>query len=831
MKFKSFLYLFFVLLFVQCDDKDAYYERPTWLEESIYDVLKNEGRFNTYLQCVDQTEYALVLKGAGLSTVFAPNDSAFQAYMTEKAYASIQDIPKDSLNNLVAYSIVYSKWMSHHLADYFLDKEYLLGAFKRKTNCYALPYRDPEYDNKWVFNETLKGAYSMHVSNYQYRLAQNNYKYLPVFTNEYFSSLPEALTAFDYNTFFPDATYTGRNVQGGTIVKADILAENGVIHEVSTVNEPMMNMDELLQKNPSYEGFKALLELKNLDGQGVFKKYSEVSENYIDMFQKLSPNKNIDNVYLKYYSGLAFSPLMDNVYSEVNNTYDPEKSGYTLFVPSNTALESYIQTKLLKYYADKEQLPEEIYSTLINTHMVGEMVWPSQFKNSFNSTGEYINGQGTTGSDFGSFGVLGQEIASNGFVYLIDHVIKSKYFETVYSEIFLNPTRAWVNQAFVNFYNGGFRDELMRSELGGYPSERFTILNISDELLVEDGYALITTESPPRFTNELVSGSNTDERLKRLIRSHIFSGYKNNEVNSEITDLTTAPINNYNGWGFLVNSYGDVVRYKNNQLQAAGNIEDDTYVTVTPSVETYNNGHVFNIDKLLQYSPRETKDGDDTWKDLTLWQYLSRAKEQNSGVSMFVDYVQECLKNPDNDDLDGIKKENFYTVLMVNNTAMNQAINNGFLPTLTEIQSDLEAKAQATMFLNAHFLQGEVLVDDGIADYINPVKPLSPNRTLVPTLHKITDEKLDLTNASTRIEVVKDNGLLIFTPQDITLGNRILVHAGFGLTANMRVQRGSVPRTTIPNNFRSNRIACKAILHEVNNFFTFTLNHPAEDEN
>lgn len=198
---------------------------------------------------------------------------------------------------------------------------------------------------------------------------------------------------------------------------------------------------------------------------------------------------------------------------------------------------------------------------------------------------------------------------------------------------------------------------------------------------------------------------------------------------------------------------------------------------------------------------------------------------------MFVDYVQECLKNPDNDDLDGIKKENFYTVLMVNNTAMNQAINNGFLPTLTEIQSDLEAKAQATMFLNAHFLQGEVLVDDGIADYINPVKPLSPNRTLVPTLHKITDEKLDLTNASTRIEVVKDNGLLIFTPQNITLGNRILVHAGFGLTANLRVQRGSVPRSAIPNNFRSNRIACKAILHEVNNFFTFTLNHPAEDEN
>jgi hypothetical protein len=276
----------------------------------------------------------------------------------------------------------------------------------------------------------------------------------------------------------------------------------------------------------------------------------------------------------------------------------------------------------------------------------------------------------------------------------------------------------------------------------------------------------------------------------------------------------------------LVNAFGDLVRYKNNQLQAAGNIEDNTVVNVTKVDETFNNGIAFNVDKLLQYSPRVNGVGEARWKELTLWQYLLRAKEQNpSGVSMFVDYVRACLKNPDTDDLDGIKAENFYTVLMVNNSAMTQAVTRGFLPALATIEGgDLVARAKATQFLNAHFLQGTVLPDDGYK-FIYPVNPMSPERILAPTILKITDEKLGLTSASTRIEVTKTTtGLMTFMPQNITLGTRILVTAGFGLTSIMRVQRGAVTGTTIQNNYRSNRIACKAVLHEVNNFFTFTLN-------
>lgn len=824
MNYKIFLCLVFAVIFVQCDDTEKYYERPDWLEKPIYEVLKQEGRFSNYLQCVDKTEYALVLKGAGLHTVFAPNDEAFTAYLAKKSYASVNDIPADELKNLVAYSIVYSKWESLHLGDYLNQGLYVTGAFKRKTNCYALPYKDSEFDNKWAFNQTTVGGATGIITNYQLRLSQNNYKYLPIFSDAFFNSFPDPLDAVDYNTFFPNSVYTGKNVQEGTILKSDIVAENGIIHEVSTVNEPLKNMDDILRE-PSYSGFKSLMEFKDNNGQNVFRKYSETPANWLDMFRKLRPGESIDKVYLKYYDLLSFSPILENIVSDASGEYETEKLGNTLFVPNNEALQEYIQNKLLKYYGNINNLPQEVISTLINTHMVKGLVWPSLYKGSFNSTGEYLNGVGTYGLSFEDAGISSKKMASNGFVFQINEVIKSKYFETVYSEIFLNPIHAWLNQAYVNFYNSGLREDLMKSILNGNPSERFTMLNFSDDLLKADGYALNSSTSPPTFSNTDVSGANTDDRLKRFIRMHIFPGLKNNEVDSEISGFATAPIPNYGGWGFLVNSYGDLIRYKNNQLQAAGNIEDGTYVNVTEVNDPFNNGKVFNVDKLLQYSPRETGIGEARWKELTLWKYLLRSKEQHPNVGMFVDYVRACLKNPDTDELDGIKTENFYTVLMVNNSAMNQAITRGYLPALAVIEGgDLLARAKATQFLNAHFLQGTVLPDDGF-NFIYPVNPMSPNRILAPTILKITDENLGLTSASTRIEITKTTtGVMTFMPQNLTLGTRILVSGGFGLTSLMRVQRGAVTGTTIPNNFRSNRIACKAVLHEVNNFFTFTLN-------
>lgn len=811
-----------------CKEKDEIYERPSWLENPAYQVLESLGRFSSYLQCVDRTEYAKVLKGAGLYTVFAPNDEAFNTFLQKKSYTSVTDIPDDEVKKIVAYSIVYSKWTSEHLADKFVDNLYVTGAFKRKTAYYTLPYRDPGFNNNWVFDETGNGSVSYIMSNYQVLITMQNYKYLPVFSAEYFNSFPIPLTASDYNTFFPNSAYNGKNVQDGVILTENIPAENGIIHEVSTVNEPMNNMDIVLQQNEQYSKFKSLLDFKQND-EYVYKVYVEAPQELLDeVFKKMMPDSNITQLYIKSYgaTGIAFSPIADNIYSESTGTYDSESNGYTLFVPTNTVLDEYINKRLLRYYTRLEDMPTDIIGTLINTHMSENLIWPSFFQGSLNSTGEYLNGEGNMGSPFDGAGILDKKMASNGFIYLIDHVLKSRFFETVYSEIYLNPSHSLLNRAYVNFYINGLREDLMKCVLNGYTSERYTMLNFSDKILTDDGFSYNSVSS--QFEHKDISDQTIcNSRLQRLIRSHIFPGLKNSEINSEIVSFDDLPeITQYEGWKFINNLYGDVVRYKNNQMQAAGNIEDETFVTLTQVNDTFNNGQVYNVDKLLQYSPRETSSGDGRFKDLTLWQYLSRARTQNPNVSIFVNYVERCLKtNPDANDLDGIKAENFYTVLMPTNSAMNTAISNGLIQVLDSVNTNhKEYLAEATRFVNSHFLQGTVYPDDGLP-YLYPVNPLSPNRALISTLLKINDEALDLTNERTFIEVSKTaSGLLNFVPQNITLGSKILVT---GTTSGLvRVTRGGVLGSTVPNNFRSNRIACKAVLHEVNNYITFTLSNP-----
>lgn len=354
------------------------------------------------------------------------------------------------------------------------------------------------------------------------------------------------------------------------------------------------------------------------------------------------------------------------------------------------------------------------------------------------------------------------------------------------------------------------------------------MVNFSDRLLKEDGYSYNEITSAFSHSDPLLT--NASARLQRLMQMHLFPGLKNSEVDAdgEITGFDAPPFTGtvYDGWGYLVNKYGDMIRYKDNQLQAAGNIEDGTFVTVTKVEDEFNNGYVFNADKLLQYSSRESG----SYIDLPLWIYLDRARTQNSNVKDFVDYVEVCLKGIDSEELDGIKTANFYTVLMPNNTAMNLARSSGYLPTLAEISGSdadaLEKRAAATKFVNAHILQGTVFADDGLK-YIYPVNPMSPNEAIAPTLLKITDDNLGLVNESAKIKIYKylsgSAWALRFEPQDIKIGNKTVVDGAVGSTGTEYINGVNRGKIAANNTFRSNRIACKAVLHEITSFFRFTL--------
>lgn len=801
-----------LLCVVTSCEKDDYYERPAWLEPPIYEVLKADGSFDQYLKAVDRTSYATVLQGAGLYTVFAPNDSAFSAFLSQRGYSSVADMPDTLVDKVVAYSICYSTFV--------FDSIGVGGTFKYKTQFYALPYRDSEYNNEWVVDQTRQGDWVT---------TSNNYKFLPAFTNAFFNSYTPALTAADYTTFYPGLSFSGNNIQGGEVRRKDLRAENGIIHEVNTVNLPLKHIADVLNE-PENTLFKSLVDAKDIYGEYLFRSYSEVtSPTLLKSLQKIMPKEDISRIFIKSYANLAYSLNLENIYDPGSETYQPEKSGYTIILPTNEALSTYLTSRVYKYYPGGQGVPSEIIRTMVNAHLIPTLVWPANYAASQNGNGDYLNGVGSTGKTFDQSSIVGGSLASNGFVYRSTEAIRSRLFESVYAEIFLNPAHNWTNAGFVNNFNTSLREDLQKCALNGFISERYTLLAFDDQLLKDDGFSY--NESTNTFSHS-VTEVNANSRLTRLLREHLFLGLNNNDVNSEITSFSTPGITNEDGWNFAVTSFGDPVRYKNNQIQAAGNIEDNTFINLTKLDETYLNGTVWKVDGLLQYSPRVSAPSDDKkFRDLTLWEYLNRARTQNPNVKLFVDYLEKCIKtypdDPTNTSLDNINSEQFYTVLMPNATAMQSAINAGLLPPLADVvAANPDAFAKAAFFINSHIIQGRVFVDDNIKGYLYPANEMEINKALVPVMAKVNatvkvdSTTIQLTNQTLLLEISKTTGgLLNFKPQDVVQGTKVLVS---GTTSNtVRVQRGKPTGSSIPNNYRSNRIACKAILHEVNNYISY----------
>jgi len=785
--------------FVRCsNEKDTYFDRPGWLEPPIYQVLEKQGKFTNYLKCVDKTMYAGTLKASGLYTVFAPNDEAFAKYLSAKGLASVADIPDSLANKIVSYSIVYNNYSFDHLTDVLNAGWDTLTSIKKKTTYYE-PIHQENYLNQniWVWDVPSSSFY----------IGDQNYKYVPFYLSRTFEkNRTKAEAAEAYGCFY-STPYTGSNVQSASIVTKDMVAENGVAHEVDQVLEPLPTLEKLLD-DPDYSQFKSLINKKGPTGAPYFIAYS-YNKTISDQLAKAMPTKNITDVYMKYYSGLTVKLNSEKYNSGVIlSEKQAEQGGFTLFAPNNAAVNKFYEDKLKAYYpAGIETVSIDVLSYFLNAQMSGELVWANAFKSSMNTWGEYLNGKGVKGVDFNKSSYAKMTPASNGLFYGSDNYIKTRYFETVFTEILLNPAYNLLNTAFTEFYNVTFKEDLLKCELNGYTQENYTILLPSDAQLAADGFSWIWLGGSNKYgfsNTQAVStlGSfDANLRMQRLIKSHVFKRIKNNDINCAITSFTTDPsfASQYGGYSYAVNEYGDMIRYKDNKIQMLGNYDENDWVTATP-YKTFMNGQVFTIDKMLQYSRRNTLPNAITgYKPQDLIIYINSMATTNTNVKDFVRYLVACLQTTGND-LSSLSADMILTIFMPNNAAIAKAIANGDLPaTSTEIATNIDSRRKATQFILYHILKGKSFVDDGLK-YIMPNNEQIKEETW-PTAYK------DVVN-STYLAVSKDeNG-------NLTVSTRV---KGSGKNLSSVVKTTAVTRGLT----RSNFFGARAVLHEINDYMVY----------
>lgn len=686
----SICFLLVLFAFAGCRKQgyDDYYGRPANLAPSIYQTLQNRGNFTSLLACIDKAGYTNTLSTAGYWTMFAPNDEGFKKYFASVGITDVSQINVATATKIVTYCLAYNAYKTDHLSDLQSTTGWVPNqAFRRRT-----AYHD-NVDTTTVttanyLQPSLQGQKINYVSENRnggaYIYGDFNNKYIPYFTTNNFTNY--GLTAFDYNYFYPSTTYTGFNVAGGAVVNKDIVCENGVIHEVNAVTLPLSSLDVYLASNPNYSHFKQLL------------------DRYMVTYVQDANNTHLNQVltgstapvYVKMYSPLlSFAPNNENFNKLFDN--DGQSGSYTLFVPTNDKVDAYINSVLLEHYPSVDKLPNQVIADFLNAHFFATTVWPSKFASNTNNFGEPARFDPAND-------IIDKKVCSNGIFYGTNKVEQPNAFSTVYGRVYLDPAYSFMKLALdasgikLNLTNLFFK---------------YTLLMVSDAQFRAAGYDYNSTTN--QFTYQpsggtLVVGSVPLGQIVRIINLGIFR-----TDNNELSNLPASGGGVYEAGG-LGGFASEYVKYTTSKtFAAAGNIEAGTSLAVTGSAVQTSNGIVYYTTGLpLQYSTNIVNA-----VSLNISKYGTLTTDP---YYMFWQYLKNStLYNATTGAIQGIDAGGTYSVFVPTNAAMQDAVNNGWLPgtgtgavkVANYTSTAAIDQALVANFIKYHILKGFSVVPDG----------------------------------------------------------------------------------------------------------------------
>ncbi len=724
----SFLLLVLVCgLLTQCRKKalDEYYNPPTNLEPAIYQKLQAKGNFKSLLGAIDKAGYKNTLSAAGYWTLFAPTDSAFQAYFTATGVSGIQGLDSAACRKIVTYCLVYNAFIRDRIADFQSNSGWIENsAFKRRTVNYTGVYSTTN-----TSGTPIKAIASNrnNIASFFYVDADNNNKYIPYFETGYTTA--KSLTAYDYNYFYPSATYTGFNVMDAKIIEKDIYAENGIIHTIDKVITALPSLDQYIGSNSDYSEFKKILDkylVQYVLNQTVTQNYSILTG---------TPT----NVYTKVYNAsLAFSPNNENFLKNQDN--DGQSDSYTMFVPRNAELLNFINTVLLEHYPSLDALPINVIYDFVNAHMWRTAVWPSKFNTTFNAVSEEARFDPATN-------VIDKKILSNGIFYGTNKVQDANVFSSVYGKAYLNPAYSMMTS-------------LLNIELKFQISnihQKYTLFLISNAAFNAAGYFADPTVSnnineqwrynPPGGGTSL-TGLSALVRLQRILNMHVVPG-------RDISDLT--------GAGVGMTYSGEFIKYNANTVQAAGNLDLGNVANVT-NKKTAKNGTVYYLDKILQFSEKtigkhiEALGTPVTSQFNYFWQYLRNANIYNFTTG----------------EIQQVASGTFYTFFIPNNAAITAAVTAGYLPGTGGVPNFnppvLADKEKVNNFIYYHILNKKNIGTDGQESGTFETLFKFPNGD--PSTLFINN---NVPNNITVNDMMSRSGAVI-VPQSNNLSNRAMIH-------------------------------------------------------
>lgn len=448
---------------------------PTWLGSSIYEELESRGDFQTTLDLINdpdlsETNYPDMLRRTGSLTLFVADDAAWSRFLQKRGVSSVNALSKAEKKNLLKGAMINNAYLIELLSNRPGDPP-AEGTFMRRESrldisdsipvimSSEIPALNParvSYDaagnaittDYWA---AVRGRKNLYL--YKDNTTPTMVHFTPDFmiTNDILTEDIQKLTNGEcedvdrsYINGQPIAKNEGRwpekdvNPDGSQKkFLQDITCQNGYIHVLERVPEPLPNMAEIIRTKPQFSIFSSLLErysypqfigTREMDGKvdSIFVK------RYFNEGNEERALNTVTETNTKLSEVLALDPGWNNYCINTNsNTITSGSDGAAIFVPTDEWMQYYLTTGEgraigAKYGNSWDNVPDEIVIPFLNNCIKSSLIstTPSKFENVKNTQSESM---GLTIDKVDSC-----FMACNGVVYQMDAVYVAPDHQSVF---------------------------------------------------------------------------------------------------------------------------------------------------------------------------------------------------------------------------------------------------------------------------------------------------------------------------------------------------------------------------------------------------------------
>lgn len=521
---KTYLLLLSILfsLFAGCEklSNQKINKRPDWLPGKLYTSVSVQGNLTLFAKCLHLTGLDTIINVSGSWTVFAPTDEAMKQYLSENGYASISDIPLDELEKITKFHIIQDPWS--------LDQLKILGANGWRTgtdansNSYAYKHetmlKNP--DEKYWFKKGDKKEMivtdSTIADGYR-RVFTPSRKYVPIFYDEYLTV--NGFTSDDYNFYFK-RVYEPGNVYyaGAKVIQADILAENGFVHIIDRVVNPMLNAKERLEKEMPGESYQLFLDM-------VYWYYPNFEPDMTATNNQPAVRLGgiPDTLWDLNYAALAFN-IQKERFDNINQTLVRHNG---LIAPTDNTFRQFIDGTLtiksgFPHWNDYKSLPQDVVDLIVAQNFMSSPIYPStsQYKKIFKGASRYHQNEED---------IIRKDFGSNCTFIGLGTYIPDRVFTSVTEPVFCRPIFSIFRRAME--YSGTY------DAIANYKGQLY-FFPITDYTLMADSSLLLNWINKDKNQYNFTAYNRTMHKME-VLSSRTISNWILNQVGTSQSISTT----------------------------------------------------------------------------------------------------------------------------------------------------------------------------------------------------------------------------------------------------------------------------------------------------